>query len=342
MIRTPERQTFAATAAPPTCPRCGGVVAVGDRTCPACGARLQAAAAPGTVSPVVGFLLFLPWLGIFLIWIWPGFLARVGMAPLAHWLDAVPARRFILFVPMVAFSIAAATLQRGVARGRTRSAWAPLASAPGARMVEGASTLDHGEIVGGLEVRTQVRSWLLTLDTVSDGSSPATRLRAKVVPLRPLTLLVCPQNRLFRAFTSPAVGGFLLKLGRAGPAETGEREVVRQHALDQLGFMVGAEIPLGDPEFDHALMLKGSDEDAVKRLAAGMRAPLLALAPSRNFWSVTLASDPTLGVGGLEFRESGVVRDAARLGAARDQLAGLLERLAADGVIAERPPAPEA
>ena len=78
------------------------------------------------------------------------------------------------------------------------------------------------------------------------------------------------------------------------------------------------------------------------RLVGALRAPLLRLSRPGVFWSITLAADPAKGAGWLEFREMGVVRDAARLEMARDAVSQLLERLAADGAIADRAPAADA
>ena len=92
----------------------------------------------------------------------------------------------------------------------------------GGWVVTGSLAVRGGEVTSGGEVRTRVRRWLLTLDTVRErSSSVSTRLRCAVVPRRDLHFALLPQNPVLKAMTSPRVGGFLLGLGQAASASGG-------------------------------------------------------------------------------------------------------------------------
>ena len=95
---------------------------------------------------------------------------------------------------------------------------------------------------------------------------------------------------------------------------------------------------LTEPEFDRAFLIKCDDEGAARALLGDLRGPLLALHRPDRWWQLTLMSSVADGRGLLEYREGGLVRDAARLEAVQQAMTRMLELLAAAGIIAEAGP----
>jgi hypothetical protein len=144
-----------------------------------------------------------------------------------------------------------------------------------------------------------------------------------------------------KALSSPRVGGFLLALGEK-TAVRGPDDQARHRALEEVGFMVGPAVELGEPEFDGAFLIKSDDADGARALLGSQRGTLLALRRPGSWWQLTLIASVTTGTGQLEYRENGVVSDAARLAAVRQAMIPMLEALAASGIIAAESPASNA
>jgi hypothetical protein len=204
--------------------------------------------------------------------------------------------------------------------------------------VNGSRTIEAPTWTPGGAVRGRAQRWLLTLDTVRERSNESTRVRCAVVPRRDLHFALLPQNRIVKAMTSPRIGGFLLGLGRAASASGGHEDEARRRALDEVSFIMGPDIELGEPEFDRAFLLKSDDEATVRALFGDLRGVVLALRRPGSWWQISLAASVAGRTGMLEYLESGAVRDAARLEAVQQAMIRLLEYLAAGGFIAEDSP----
>jgi hypothetical protein len=347
MSETTQAGTPAPSPATIVCARCGGAIEPGLERCPTCGApqsrpRVTGGSAPGLLGQVVGGIA--GGLGIFLCaaWLYPDVFRLLHAGWLADWLCASAGHRMWMMLPMsVTFIIAHAVQQRRTLAA-TREAWTPFARASGGQVATAPRRLEAGAWTGGLQVRTGAQRWLLTLDTVPERSDESTRLRCAVTPRRDLHFALMPQNRVIQAMTSPRIGGFLLGLGRAASARDGPENEARRRALDQVSFLMGPDVELGEPEFDRAFLLKSDDEAAVRALFGDLRGMVLQLRRPGSWWQISLGAPASGGAGMLEFIESGVVRDAARLEAVQQVMIRILEYLAAAGFIAEDSPASNA
>ena len=320
------------------CARCGGAIEPGLERCPTCGARQpRLVAARPSGAGLAGALVGLGGILLPLAWVWPGVFRHLGLPGLSDWL-AGGTHRFVMLVPIWIAIMVAYGLQRSRLQVETRKAWAPFAAATGGELRSGPARLEAGAWRGGLEVRGRVQRWLLTLDTLRERSEESTRLRCAVVPRREFQFVLMPQNRMVRALASPRVGRFLLALGRnaaaSAPSEAAQRQL---QALESL--MLGEVVELGEPEFDRAFMVKSDDPAAARALFNAQRGPLLELRRPGSWWQLTLVGSAAAGTAQLEYRESGVVRDAARLDAIRDAMVNVLETLAGDGLIGQDGPA---
>ncbi len=265
-------------------------------------------------------------------WLWPGAFRQLGWGRLSDWLEA-GAHRVTMLVPIWLAMMASYGVQRRFSRAATPRPSGWFATVTHAAGVIGATTLEAGPRGPGVETRG-TRRWLLTLDTVNDASTPRTRVRCAVAPRRDFHFALLPQSGALRVLTSPRVGGFLLSLGRSAYVAP-SADQARRHALEEAAFMVGPPIELGEPEFDHAFLLKSDDAEAARSLFGHQRGWLLALRRPGSGWQLTLAASVQDGTGQLEFRESGLVRDAARLEAVQQAMIRVLEELAARGFIGE-------
>jgi len=318
------------------CARCGGAIERGLERCPTCGAaQSRPAARGGTGSGLAGHLVGL--LGMFLIvaWVWPDVFRHIRLGRIADWLEASGGHRMWIMLPMWITFMAGYGIRVRRTPAATQEARTPFAGAAGGRVVTGRVKVEAGAGIPGVEVRTRSKRWLLTLDTVRERSNQSTRLRCTVVPRRDFHFALLPQNRILKAMTSPRVGGFLLELGRAANASGSPEAEARREARQELSFLMGAPIELGEPEFDHAFLLKGDDEAAVRALFGGLRGVVLELRRPGSWWQISFTAAAAGRTGVLEFLESGVVRDAARLEAVHQAMTRMLETLAAGGFIAE-------
>jgi len=338
--------TYAGTPAPaPTvvvCARCGGAIDPGLERCPTCGApqpHLRPSAdAPSPVATVAGGLAGALGILLSVAWVWPDVFRLLHLGWLADWIGASTAHRMTLMIPITITFVMAQVLQQRRTLAATRQAWTPFARASGGQVEAVPRRLEAGAWTGGLEVHARAQRWLLTLDTTTDHSDPSTRLRCAVIPRRDFHLAVMPQNRVLKALTSPRIGGFLLGLGAKAAAGSPD-EAARRHAMEELAFVVGPAIEIGEPEFDQAFLTKSDDATAARALLGDLRGPLLALRRPGTWWQLSLTAAVADGRGLLEYRESGVVRDAARLEAAQQVLIRMLQHLAEAGFIAEDSPA---
>jgi hypothetical protein len=281
-------------------------------------------------------------LAIFLViaLVWPDFFRLVGLGPLTDWLATRAGRRIWTLVPMVFALMMANLVQQGYTRA-ARKGRSPFGRPTDDSLGAGPRTLEAGGWKGGVETGARAPRWLLSLDTGRTGSSESTRLRAAVAPRRDFHLALMPQSGIIKVMTSPRIGGFLLGLGRNSAFGTPQEEAQRR-AMDELSFIVGPAIELGEPEFDHAFLIKSDDEGAARALLGDLRGPLLALRRPDRWWQLTLTSSVAEGRGMLEYSESGVVRDAPRLDAVQQVMTRMLERLASQGLIAEAGPSSNA
>lgn len=335
------RNAGTSTASPTTvvCARCGGAIEPGLERCPTCGtAQSCPDARGGSGLGLAGHLAGL--LGAFMIlaWMWPDVLRHVGLARIADWLEASGGRHRWMLMPL-------GFMLMGISGIRTRPAGTsrpgtppPSASEPGGRVAIAPHTVEPEARQPGTAVRARAQRWLLALDTPRQRSNESTRLRCAVVTRRDLHFALMPQNRMIKAMTSPRIGGFLLGLGRASSTSGGPQNQARQRALDEMSFLVGEPVELGEPEFDHAFLLKSDDPAAARALFGGLRGVVLALRRPASWWQISLTASVAGGIGMLEFLESGVVRDAARLEAAQQAMIRILESLLAGGFIAEGSP----
>ena len=323
------------------CARCGGAFEPGLARCPTCGApQTRPGVAAGTGLGPGAVLLSLLWLVVPLVWVWPAAFRHLGLGAVSDWLEA-GGHRMVVLVPFWLLSMIGFTLIGSRSRAAIRQAWQAFAATNGGEVVTRPMRLEAGAWKGGVEVRTRARGWLLVLDSTRDRSNAYTRLSCAVSPRRDFHFALFPQSRVMKALSSPRVGGFLLALGEKAAAQVPEDQA-RHRALEEVGFMVGPAVELGEPEFDGAFLLKSDDANGARALFGSQRGTLLALRRPGSWWQLTLIASVTNGTGQLEYRENGVVRDAARLEAVRQAMIRVLELLAASGVIAAESPASNA
>ncbi|HEV3166336.1 MAG TPA: DUF3137 domain-containing protein [Isosphaeraceae bacterium] len=159
-----------------------------------------------------------------------------------------------------------------------------------------------GGFWGGGKVQAHVGPWTITLDTftVSDGHTSHTLTRMRAPYVNP--------------------DGFRFTIYRKG-------------VFSELGKLLGMQdIEVGDPDFDEAFIIKGSDEYKVRDLFSPpqIRA-LLQTQPAIRLevkddegWFQTRFPD---GVDELHFQTHGVIRDVERLKKLYDLFAEILDRL---------------
>ena len=321
------------------CARCGGAIEPGLERCPTCGAPQSHPVTRGGTGPsLLGGLLGIAGALLPIAWLWPGVFRQLGWGRLSDWLEA-GGHRLTLLMPIWVTMMIGYGLQRRFSRAATKPAWTPFETAPGGPVVTGTSMLNAAARRPGSEARAHTPRWLLTLDTVRERSNVSTRLRCAVAPRRDFHFALMPQSRVLRALSSPRIGGFLLALGRnaevAAPVDP-----ARHHALEEAAFIMGPPVELGEPEFDHAFLLKSDDAAAAQAFFGDQRGHLLALRRPGSWWQLTLVASVADGSGQLEYRVSGEVRDAARLGAVQQAMTRTLEGLAAGGFIGQDSPAP--
>lgn len=176
----------------------------------------------------------------------------------------------------------------------------------------GASYVDGGIWRGG-KVQARVKAWTVTLDTytVSTGKSSVTytRMRAPYVN---------PDGFRFKVYRKGFFSGLAKKLGMQ-------------------------DIEIGEPEFDEAFIIQGSDESKVRSLLAnrGVRTLMqaqpalhLEVKDSEGFFGPTFPPD----VDELCFQVVGVIRDTARLKGLFDLFAEVLNLLCHLGSAYENDP----
>ncbi len=165
----------------------------------------------------------------------------------------------------------------------------------------GASYTDGGFWRGG-KVEAKVKGWTVTLDTfaVSTGKSTATftRMRAPYVN---------PDGFRFKIYRKSAFSGIAKRLGMQ-------------------------DVEVGDPAFDDAFIVRGSDESRLRSLLADDTIRDLLLAQPVAYLEVR-DSEGVFGprfpedVDELWFQAGGVICDAALLAGLFDLFAAVLNRL---------------
>ncbi len=120
--------------------------------------------------------------------------------------------------------------------------------------------------------------------------------------------------------------------------------VYRRSFFSELGKLLGMQhIEVGDPEFDEAFIIKGTDETKVRELFADPEVRSLMLAQphirlevkdSEGWFGPAFPVD----VDELHFQVHGVIKELDRLKALFDLFAAVLDRLCRIGSAAEREP----
>lgn len=166
----------------------------------------------------------------------------------------------------------------------------------------------------GSKVQVHHKQWTVTLDTYTEshgehGGTTYTRMRAPYV------------NK----------DGFRFTIYRWG-------------FFSDLGKLLGMQdVEIGEPEFDDAFIIKGNDEDKLRRLFANPRVRQLLQQQPRIHLSVRddegwfKAKFPE-GVDELYFREIGVIKDIERLKALYELFAEVLDHLCKIGSAYESDP----
>jgi hypothetical protein len=165
----------------------------------------------------------------------------------------------------------------------------------------------------GSKVQAHVGPWTVTLDTytVSTGKSHVTytRMRAPYVN---------PEGLRFTLY--------------------------RRGLFSELGKLLGMQdIEVGDPEFDEAFIVKGTDESRVRELFADPEVRALALAQPQLHLTVKDSEGwfgPSFpeGVDELHFRVVGVIKEVDRLKGLFELFAAVLDRLCRIGSAHEQEP----
>ena len=165
----------------------------------------------------------------------------------------------------------------------------------------------------GSKVQAHVGPWTVTLDThtVSTGKSHITYTRMRAPYVNPEGL----------RFT-----------------------VYRKGMFSELGKLLGMQdIEVGDPEFDEAFIVKGTDESRVRELLADPEVRTLMLAQPQIRLEVKdgegwFGPSFPVDVDELHFQVHGVIKEMDRLKALFDLFAAVLDRLCRIGSAAEREP----
>jgi hypothetical protein len=185
-------------------------------------------------------------------------------------------------------------------------AWRRLGQEAGAEFVEGG-------FWKGSKVQAHVGPWTVTLDayTVHTGHAHFTYTRMRAPYVNPEGL----------RFT-----------------------VYRNGLFSELGKLLGMQdIEVGDPEFDEAFIIKGTDESRVRELFADQEVRSLMLGQpqirlevkdSEGWFGQSFPED----VDELHFQVVGVIKDVDRLKALFDLFAAVLDRLVRTGLAYEREP----
>jgi hypothetical protein len=170
-----------------------------------------------------------------------------------------------------------------------------------------------GRLWKGSKVHAHVGPWTITLDThtVSSGESQVTYTRIR----------------------APYVGG-------AGFRFT----IYRKGIFSELGKLMGMQdIEVGDPEFDDAFIIKGTDESRVRELFSNRRIRELITAQPEIHLSVH-DSEGWFGpkfpddVDELVFQVVGVIKDLSRLKKLYDLFAEVLDQLCRLGAAVKSSP----
>ena len=120
--------------------------------------------------------------------------------------------------------------------------------------------------------------------------------------------------------------------------------VYRKGMFSELGKLLGMQdIEVGDPEFDEAFIVKGTDEARVRELFADPEVRALTLAQPQVRLEVKdgegwFGPSFPVDVDELHFQVHGVIKEADRLKALFDLFAAVLDRLCRIGSAAEREP----
>jgi hypothetical protein len=173
--------------------------------------------------------------------------------------------------------------------------------------------IDGGFWKGSSRVQAQFGPWIVTLDTYTVHTGHAhftyTRMRAPYVN---------PDGLRFTVY--------------------------RKGMFSELGKLLGMQhIEVGDPEFDEAFIIKGTDEAKVRELFADHEVRSLLTAQPQIRLEVKdsegwLGPSFPEGVDELHFQVHGVIKEADRLKALFDLFAVVLDRLCWIGSAAEREP----
>jgi hypothetical protein len=173
--------------------------------------------------------------------------------------------------------------------------WRELSQEIGAEFVEGG-------FWKGNKVKAQVGTWTVTLDTytVSTGHTHTTHTRMRAPYIN-------PENFRFTIY--------------------------RKGIFSELGKLLGMQdIEVGDPDFDEAFIIKGSDEFRVRDLFANPEIRQMIQAQpqirldvkdSEGWFGPTFPED----VDELYFQVDGVIKDVERLKALVDLFAAVLDQL---------------
>jgi hypothetical protein len=187
--------------------------------------------------------------------------------------------------------------------------WRQLSQEIGAEFVKGG-------FWKGNKVRMHVEPWTITLDTYteSSGESAVTYTRVRAPYINP---------DAFR-FT-----------------------IYRKGVFSELGKLLGMQdIEVGDPEFDEAFIIKGTDEFKVMSLFADAKIRQMIVAQPK-IWLEVKDSEGWFGptfpddVDELRFRVIGVIKDVDRLKALFDLFAAVLDRLCRTGSAYKKDPGVE-
>ena len=122
--------------------------------------------------------------------------------------------------------------------------------------------------------------------------------------------------------------------------------IYRKSIFSGLGKMLGMQdVTVGDPEFDDAFIIKGSDETGLRRLFANQKIRSLISAQPDIYFSVKDDEQHLWGSAGfppdvdeLHFQVVGVIKDIARLRALYDLFSETLDELCRMGSAYNKPP----
>jgi len=247
--------------------------------------------------------------------------------------------RVIAFAALaLAFTVSAVTDSLKLQR-KQREAWSAFAqevggelSSPPLRPTAGAGW------EGGLRVAYTLEGRPIVLTCYGPKTSDRfTRLGATVPLGRDVQFQILANTTANRVLMSSAIWTPVLAMA-SREAGKGPEGAERARALDRMRFLSAPPLVTGDASFDHAFLLKATDEGAARDVAGdpSVRSALEQLAKRDRYFRLSLVGIAAPGPAQLEVEVAGRLGDIERLRAMHALLLAVMARLDRSGMLEVR------